>query len=154
MIRRAVILFGGALVLARLSQASEAGLVESSPFALPGNSWSAGDGRGASALELRGIMSTAEGVRFCIYDTGRKSSVWAAVREPAATFLIESADEANDRVTVESKGRVMVLRLRTARVISAPAEAAPAAGPAPTPPWTMTRRLPGEVRAPAGKPGA
>ena len=105
---------------------------------------------GSPVLELRGIMSGPDGMRYCVYDPSRHSSEWAAAEEAGHPFLVRSGDPALDAVTVEADGRVLVLRLREAKVLPAPPE--PEATTPETAHAIMTRRQPGEPRAPRPKP--
>jgi hypothetical protein len=152
--RRAGILIGAVLVLGVSARASEETLSESSPFAPFGNSRDPTGAAEHSPLELRGIMSTPEGTRFCIYDCSRNLSVWAAVNEWTGAFVINSSDIESDTVTVAARGRLMVLALRSPRVVPAPLDAQTADNADSKPLWTMTRRLPGAPRAPVEKPGS
>ena len=77
------------------------------------------------ALELRGEMSTADGLEFCIYDTAKKSSTWVKENEKGNEFLVKGHDVNNDTVTVAYQGRTMFLRLREAKVASSGMAAAP-----------------------------
>ena len=98
------------------------------------------------ALELRGIMQAADGMRYCIFDTLRNTSTWAAVSEPSGSFVICSADPAAEEVTLDERGRTVTLRLRRSTVTTLTPE-----GDAPAHAITyepMSRRKPGEARAP------
>jgi hypothetical protein len=113
-----------------------ADLAPSSPF-LPLNSAAAAGQAGAPAgpVELRGIMSTPDGVAYCIYDTAKKASAWVKLNEAGNDFVVRTADPAGDSVTVDYQGRSMRLVLRASKVASAGvggAGAAPA-GPASPP---------------------
>ncbi len=106
---------------------------------------------GAPSLELRGIMAGSDGTRYCIFDRARNASDWAAPDEAGHSFLIRSGNPDQDEATVEAEGHLLVLRLKNAKVLPArpePVEAAPE-----TPHAIMTRRLPGEPRAPRPNPG-
>jgi hypothetical protein len=120
-------------------------LVGPSPFA--GDTGS-GSGAAAPALELKGIMSDAEGTRYCIYDAATRTGEWVGAAEPGHAFVVRSGDPATETATVETGGRVLLLRLRMAKVhpaalATAETPAVPAEAHA-----MMTRRLPGEPRAP------
>lgn len=99
-----------------------------------------------SALELRGIMPSGEGVRYCIFDTLRNTSTWAAVSEPSVGFVIKSADPAGEVVTLDEHGRIVTLSLRKSKVgVLTPEGNAPTHAISYQP---MSRRQPGEPRAP------
>ena len=103
-----------------------ADLAPSSPF-LPANSTAAGGAQAGPAgpVELRGIMSTAQGVAYCIYDTAKKTSAWVGLNEAGNDFVVKSADPANDSVLVDFQGRSLRLVLRTAKVATAGASGGP-----------------------------
>jgi hypothetical protein len=96
-----------------------ADLAPSSPF-LPANGAASGSQAGGTSgpIELRGIMTPAEGPSFCIYDTTKKKGVWVGLNETGHDFVVKEADTAKDAVTVEYQGRSMRLTLRTAKVAS------------------------------------
>lgn len=101
-------------------------LVDTSPFMLPGTAATGPNGIvEGGALELRGIMSTPEGTRYCIYDPAKKSGAWIGVNERGNSFVIKAADLAHQAVTVQSEGRTVRLELRTAKMGALGAPAAP-----------------------------
>jgi hypothetical protein len=132
-------------VLGLTSHAQEATLAKLSPF---GGAASAGDHSKPSSpdLELRGIMPTPEGVRYLIYDPGRKSGTWASVDETGNAFVVKWGDPAVDEVGVETAGRVVTLRMRGGKVI--PLAAEQPAPQQPASPRVAARRQPGDPRAP------
>ena len=88
-----------------------------SPFLPPGVSGSAGGaGDDSGTLQLRGIMSTPQGPRYCIYDPTRKASMWSAVDEPGFDFVVRSGDPSRRTVLVESGGRTVRLELQEAKI--------------------------------------
>ena len=109
-------------------------LVDTSPFLAPGATASAGNAADNAPLELRGIMSTPQGTRYCIYDPGKKSGTWAALNERGNSFLIRAADPARQAITVQSEGRTLRLVLRESKAaalgVAAPGQAGPAGPPA------------------------
>jgi hypothetical protein len=149
-ITRAAILVAGTFALGLASKAQEATLAKESPF---GGAAAAGNHPEASPpeLELRGIMPTPEGVRYCIYDPGRKSSIWVSVDEPGNAFVVKWGDPATDEVRLETEGRVVTLRMRDGKVIPAAAEQPSALQEAT--PHVAARRQPGDPRAPRAKSG-
>jgi hypothetical protein len=92
---------------------------DDSPF-IPASSPAVALGRAAdgSSFELRGIMSTAGGTRFCIYDPVKKSSAWVGMNESGNSFLVKAADPVRDTVTLQAGGQVMTLALRESKVVS------------------------------------
>jgi hypothetical protein len=115
---------------AALSSHAQAPLAESSPFSPPENAGVTGAASVASSsgLELRGVMWTDGGARFCIYDTARRRSVWVGIQETGYPFVLSAANPTCDAVTVDWKGRRLTLALREAK-------AAPSTyrGPVPSP---------------------
>jgi hypothetical protein len=120
------VLAAAALVLAAPLRAD---LAETSPF-LPGNADVTAAAAGpAGPLELRGVMSTQDGLAYCIYESAKKKDVWVGVNETGHDFVVKSADSSSDSVSVQYQGRSVKLTLRTAKVASAgPAAAVPAGG--------------------------
>jgi hypothetical protein len=125
---------------------ARAQLVDASPFLAPGASAGPNGGAENGALELRGIMSTPAGTRYCIYDPGKKVGTWVGVNERGNSFMIKSADLAHQAVTVQSEGRTLRLMLQVSKVsalggpgvMGAPAaqpqpNGAPGVAPKPTP---------------------
>jgi hypothetical protein len=108
---------------------ARAQLVDTSPFLAPGAAAGPNGGPDSATLELRGIMSTPAGTRYCIYDPVRKAGAWVGLNERGNTFMIKSADLAHQAVTVQSEGRTLRLTLRAAKV--AALGAAPGAPPVP-----------------------
>jgi len=150
MIARAAILVAWMIAPGLASMAQEATLAKQSPFG------GVADARDypeppPPELELRGIMPTAEGVQYFIYNPVRKSGVWASVDETENSFVVIWADPAKDEVRVETGGRVLTLRMRDGKVVPAMAEQ-PALQQAATP-RVAARRQPGDPRAPREKPG-
>jgi len=105
-----------------------ADLAETSPF-LPGNADVTAAAAGpAGPLELRGVMSTQDGLAYCIYESAKKKDVWVGVNETGHDFVVKSADSSSDSVSVQYQGRSVKLTLRTAKVASAAPAAAGGAG--------------------------
>src|SRR5665213_511356 len=99
-------------------------VAETSPF-FPAGSASGPNGPEGAALELRGIMTTSDGTRFCIYDPVKKSGIWSGVNERGNAFVIKSADLAHDAVMVQTEGRTLKLVLHQAKVGALGAAEAP-----------------------------
>lgn len=100
-----------------------------SPFLPPSVQENAsGAAAGPNGIELRGIMSTAEGVKYNIYDPAKKSSVWVGVNEPGNGFVIKSGDVNRDTVTVLAGGQQQVLALKQAKTATAAMNGLPQGG--------------------------
>jgi hypothetical protein len=91
-------------------------LADTSPFLAPGAADSAAAAAGGGTLELRGIMSTSDGLRFCIYEPAKKSSSWVGVNEGGHDYLIKGADSAHDTVTLQADGRTFTVALHQAKI--------------------------------------
>jgi hypothetical protein len=120
-------LVGVAVLALALTAAARAEGIRS-PF-LPPN---AGNGNASSvdpnAIQLRGIMSTGSGVKYNIYDPGKKTSVWVGINESGNGFLIKSADTRRDAVTVAANGQQITLQLKEAKVQTPAANGVPQGG--------------------------
>ncbi len=149
-LRRSFVIYaaGACLVLWPAGRAV-AQVAETSPF-LPAGVAAGANGGGENAmLELRGIMTTAAGTRFCIYDPVKKSGIWSGLNEHGNTFVIKSADLAHDTVVVQSEGRSLKLTLHEARIAAlgpagppgAVAPSSPEGAAAPASPADQAQRL-------------
>jgi hypothetical protein len=121
-------------------------------------------------MQLRGIMSTASGMKYNIYDPAKKSSVWVGVNESGNGFLIKSADTKRDAVTMSANGQQVTLQLKEAKVQTPAANGVPQGGavlrPTPADEQTRLQAVADEVRrrrllreqaagsVPGGAPGA
>ena len=109
-------------------------LAASSPFLPAGVSDSGPAANQGGAIELRGEMSTPEGLAFCIYDTVAKKGTWVREGESGFPFVVKSHDLNRDSVTVTYQGRTMSLALPAVKVASSGAGNAPVVnGPASAP---------------------
>jgi hypothetical protein len=89
-----------------------------SPF-LPSGSNAAKAGQvDLDSLQLRGLLTTSKGTRYCIYDPSTKRSVWLSVKEANDNFTIDSADATTGIVTIVQQGRRMSLALVDSKVSS------------------------------------
>jgi len=99
---------------------------DSSPF-LPAAGSAGAGGAGAAAanepLELHGIIATADGLRFCIFNVTKKTSKWVGLDETGSGdgYVVKSADPDHETVSVASDGRLLTLSLRRAKVEAAEA---------------------------------
>lgn len=107
-----------------LAGPARAQLAANSPFLPPPGSAAAAPVENRS-IELRGIMPVGPAVKFCIYDTARKTSTWAGLNETGYDFTLKAHDPEHDTVTVEQGGRTFTLSLRDAKVASAGQAVAP-----------------------------
>ena len=100
-----------------------------SPF-LPPNSGGPVGGAAVdpNAMQLRGIMSTPQGVKYNIYDPSKKASVWVGVNESGNGFLIKSADLKREAVTVSANGQQTTLALKEAKIQTPAANGVPQGG--------------------------
>lgn len=116
-----------------------ADLAPTSPF-LTANAAAAGSAASPSGpIELRGIMSTPDGIAYCIYDTTKKKDTWVGLNETGHDFVVRTADPGSDSVKVDYQGRSVNLTLRAAKVASA--------GPAGTGPPIATSQVLSSVSA-------
>ncbi len=123
-LRRILPLLVAGLSLLPASRAA-AQLVDSSPFMAPGAAASAPGTVDSGALELRGIMSTPDGTRYCIYDPAKKSGTWVGVNERGNAFVVRQADPQHQAVVVQADGRTVRLVLRTSKVAALNTAAGP-----------------------------
>jgi hypothetical protein len=92
---------------------------DASPFLAPHVAGAAEQAPDGSSYELRGIMSTDHGFRFCIFVPGKKASAWVELNEPGHSFTVKAADPKHDSVTLQTNdGRELALVLREAKVAS------------------------------------
>ena len=93
----------------------------SSPFLPPAAASSTAPTAGAP-IEFRGIMETAEGMRFRIYDPARKTGSWVKLneRDPTLEVVAKQFNGAQDGETlvVEHQGRTLTLAQRVSKVVS------------------------------------
>lgn len=101
-------------------------LAASSPFLPPGVTDAGPNGAAAGgAIELRGEMSTPDGLAFCIYDTTLKKAVWVHEGEKGNPFIVKSHDLNRDSVVVTYQGKTMNLALPIVKVASSGPGVAP-----------------------------
>ncbi|HEY3757808.1 MAG TPA: hypothetical protein VGL42_16760 [Opitutaceae bacterium] len=103
----------GLIVAAGVSAAAARAQADRSPFLPPSApEANAGQMSGPNGIELRGIMSTTDGVKYNIYNPAKKGSVWLGVNEPGDGFVIKSGDLDRDSVTVEANGQRFTLSMK------------------------------------------
>ncbi len=89
-----------------------------SPFLPAGSSTAKAGQTDLDSLQLRGLLTTSKGTRYCIFDPSTKRSVWLSVQEANDAFTIESADPKTGIVSVVQQGRRMSLALVDSKVTS------------------------------------
>ncbi|HEY9155415.1 MAG TPA: hypothetical protein VIM69_09805 [Opitutaceae bacterium] len=99
-----------------------------SPFMPEG---AAGPGAAAATenapLEYRGVVSTKSGKLYALYDPAKHQSVWVRLNEQGSDYVIRSADDTNDTITVNYQGRQMTLAMKQAKVETMAVSAPPVA---------------------------
>lgn len=78
-------------------------------------------------IEYRGMVSTKSGKMYALYDPAKHQSAWVRLNEPGSDFVVRSADDANDTITVDYQGRHMTLGMKQAKVETMAASAPPIA---------------------------
>ena len=113
-----------------------------SPF-LPADGGSAQPAN-PNTIEYRGLMSTAHGTLYLLYDPVKKVSVWVHAHEAGSPYVVRPLDPAQGKISVRVNGQVLSLTLKEAKVVGSPSNmisvvtsqnlggpAANAVGPAP-----------------------
>jgi hypothetical protein len=107
------------------------GLVADSPF-LPAAGGRGVAGVGAEGpLELRGIVFDDGAYRFSVYDQASREATWVRLDERGLPFVARSFNRERDALTVEHRGRTLVLELQPARMASGNAGPPPSPSPLP-----------------------
>jgi hypothetical protein len=108
-----------------ISQPSLAQIAAKSPFMPPQSAASAGPTAGAP-LEFRGVIGSASGTLYRIYDPGKKVGVWVPLNERHSEFdvLVKQYDESQQTLVVEHQGKTLKLAERKAKVVSSGSAAA------------------------------
>ena len=83
--------------------AGHAQLATNSPFLPSGAAGSGSVVTEGAPIELRGVMETRAGMRFCIFDPARKVSAWVKLNEKDHDFVVKTYDANNETVTVRSR---------------------------------------------------
>ncbi len=68
-----------------------------------------------SLIELRGVMTTPDGLRFGIYEPGSQKGNWVKANETGFGYVVRSYDADKLAASVEYQGRVQALMLKEAR---------------------------------------
>ncbi len=100
-------------------------LAASSPF-LPSAASGAATPTQNAPLEFRGLIETADGVQYRIYDPARKSGIWAKLNErnPDLGVVVKQYDADRNTVTVDAEGKTLTLEERKAKIVSSGSAAA------------------------------
>jgi len=120
-----------ALAAVAIAPAARAGVSTESPFAPRG--FGVGAAASNSPIELRGITTDAQGMRFAIYDPAKKEGAWVRINEKGRigeagqSFVISSYDAATNRINIDYQGRSQTLALADPKF--APAKTVPMAIP-------------------------
>jgi hypothetical protein len=78
-----------------------------------------------SAIELRGVMATAEGLVFGIYEPATQKGSWVKLNDTDQPYVVRSYDQSRGAASVEFQGRTETLTLKEAKFdASAPTVAA------------------------------
>jgi hypothetical protein len=120
------------------------GLVADSPFGAPTGGGAKGTAGATGPLELRSIVFVDGAYQFSIFDQGTNKAEWVKLEEKGFPFVAKSFNRERDALTVEHRGRTVVLALPAAKTAVA-ANNPPPSGPAP---------LPGAARPNAASGGA
>ncbi len=108
-IRRATLALA-ALLIAATGATARAGLSTESPFA-PRGQPAAGLVTNNTPIELRGVVSDEQGMRFAIYDPAKKEGVWVRLDEKGQSFVVRSYDSATNRINVDYQGKTQTIVL-------------------------------------------
>jgi hypothetical protein len=130
-------------------------LVADSPFGAPAGGNRGGPAGATGPLELRSIVFVDGAYQFSIFDQGTGKAEWVKIGETGLPFVARSFDRERDALTVEHRGRTLVLALQPAKMGTV-AGGAPSAPPSPLP--GANRNGPAQpnnvnAAAPNGPPG-
>jgi len=120
-----------------VTPAARAGVSTESPFAPRG--FGPGGAASNSPIELRGITSDDQGMRFAIYDPAKKEGAWVRVDEKGQPYVVRSYDAGHNQIVVDYQGRSQTLAL-----------AEPKFGPSKTVPMMIPGMAP-QMQAQPGK---
>lgn len=116
--------FGGVVTCAHAETAPAS---DRSPFMPEGSGNNTAAPTENTPIEYRGVVSTKSGKMYALYDPAKHQSVWVRLNEPGSDFVVRSADDANDTITVDYQGRRMTLGMKQAKVETMVASAPPIA---------------------------
>lgn len=92
------------------------GISMNSPFLPPSGSGPVAPVTENSPLELRGIMDSANGYIFGLFDPVKRKAAWVKLNEDGQDFTVRAHDVANNSVTVEYQGRTMTLAMKVPKI--------------------------------------
>lgn len=67
-------------------------------------------------LQFCGYVGQGQNARYCLYDPAKRRSMWLPVGGEEGSVELQSVDRESGTVTVAQSGRVMTLKLQTAKV--------------------------------------
>ncbi len=100
-------------------------LVRDSPFLPPAGGIRAASAGESGPLELRGVVFERGAYSFSVYDQTTREAVWVRLGESGHPFVARSFDQEGDALTVEHRGRSVVLVLEPAKTMTGDPGAAP-----------------------------
>ncbi|HEX2100938.1 MAG TPA: hypothetical protein VHF69_09755 [Candidatus Synoicihabitans sp.] len=97
-----------------------------SPFLPPGNAAAPAPTEEAP-LQFCGYIGEGDRTRYCVYDSSTRRSLWLRVGEEGSGAQVQSFDPESRTITVAHNGRVLTLKLQTAKLAAnaGPAGASP-----------------------------
>ena len=101
-------------LLAGMNGQSYAALSSESPF-IPKGGQPAVVATENSPIEFRGVISTAAGLTFGIYEPGTQKGTWVTEGEKTQAFVVRSYDASKGALMVEYQGQVQTLVLKEAK---------------------------------------
>ena len=110
--RRSLVLF---CVASLWTAAAQAKLGTESPFMPRNGAVAPGPAAENTPIEFRGVMTTATGLRFAIYEPARQKGDWVALNESGHDFVVRSYDGPQSLVKVDYQGRLQNLSLKEAK---------------------------------------
>lgn len=100
-------------------------LVADSPFGAPAGGTGKGAAGATGPLELRSIVFVDGAYQFSIFDQGSGKAEWVRIDERGFPFVAKSFNRERDSLTVEHRGRTVVLALQAAKTAAATNNAPP-----------------------------
>jgi len=124
---KAAVLVASLMVSASYGRADAAPASSRSPFMPEGSNGATAAPTENTPIEYRGIVTTKSGSIYALYDPAKHQSVWVHLNEAGSDFVVRTADDANDTITVDYQGRRLTLGLKQAKVETMAASAPPIA---------------------------
>ena len=126
-VAKAAVLVASLMASASWALSETAPASNRSPFMPEGSSGTAAAATENTPIEYRGVVTTKNGSIYALYDPAKHQSVWVHLNETGSDFVIRTADDANDTITVDYQGRRLTLGLKQAKVETMVASAPPVA---------------------------